>query len=388
MNTPNEKERLRLAEIAMRQHGSRVVTTPEGDRIQLEYRQTRFITQLHDYATKIANHKDPKFVQRRHGDFWKVDPDTQAKRMLSLLSANFQSIHSDYPNYRQSPYFDAIERVARRIYREGSLTAAIVGYTKTPLDEKSAKALIGALSFIAKCLRNAIRAAGQDYYNFSKNAKERHKRLHARVYAAMRKRSRLTILRPDTSYSSEVDQTNINHADPGVVTPDLLSAHRAQFGKYLNARFGSAMLDYFGEAEYGKDRKWHIHWIIILDAAKHQSDVLLTKQLGEHWKTTITGGLGHYWNCNAHKHLYRYLAIGKVDVNGENFRLGLRFMLAYFTLSGMFITLDLPEKFRSFSGMTNRLRESGKVAVGRPSTCAPMSIYGIRTDDLKRITWM
>ncbi len=388
MNRHNEKERDRLAELTMRQHGSRMVTTLEGDRVELEYRQARFITHLHEYANKVANHKDPKFTQRRYGDFWKVDLDTQARRMLSLLAANFESIRDDYPNYRQSPYFDAIERVAKRIYRKSSLIAAIVSYTKTPLDEKSAKALLGALRFIAKCLSNEIRAASQDYYNFSKNAKERHKRLHARVYTAMRKRSKLTILRLDTSYASEVDQTNHNQAEPGVITPEGLRVHRADFGKYLNARFGSAMLDYFGEAEYGKDRKWHIHWIIILDAAKHQSDVLLTKQLGEHWKTTITRGQGSYWNCNANKHLYRYLAIGKVDVNSENFRIGLRFMLAYITLPGMFIILDLPDKFRSFSGMTNRLRVSVKPAIGRPSTCAPMSTYGIRNEDLKRITWM
>jgi hypothetical protein len=308
--------------------------------------------------------------------------------MLHLLEADFESIRANYPNYRHSPYFEAIERIAKRIYRDGTLSAVVIGSAKTPLDENSARALLDALNFIAKCVSNAIRAASQDYYNFTKNAKERHKRLHARVYAAMRKRSRLTILRLDTSYASQVDQSTHNQALPEVITPRVLNAHRAEFGKYLNERFGSAMLDYFGEAEYGKERQWHIHWVIILDAAKHQCDVSLTKQLGEHWKTTITGGQGHYWNCNANKRWYKYLAIGKVDVNSETFRTGLRFMLAYVTLPGMFIKLDLPDKFRSFTGMISRLRPSVKSTGGRPSVCAPMPMYGIRPDDLKRIVWM
>lgn len=393
MNERDENERKRLGALALRQRGTRIINTPQGDRIQWKGKGTRFseaglITSLHAYANRVVNNKAPVFTLRKLMGCWKVFGDIQAQRMLHLLEMDFDAMRASYPNYRHSPYFDAIERVAKRIHRGGTLSAVLVGYLKVPLDEAQAKALLDALTFIAKCVERAVRSASQSYYNFSKNARTRHKRLHARVYAAMRKRSRLTILRLDTSYASHVDQATDGQAEAGIITPRVLDAHRALFGKYLNQRFGAAMLDYFGEAEYGSERQWHIHWIIILDAAKHQSDVLLCKQLGEHWKAVITGGQGHYWNCNANKRWYRYPAIGKVDVNCETFRMGLRFMLAYLTLSGMFMKLDLTDKFRSFTGMTNRLRVKVKAGAGRPSVCLPMPIYGVREDDLRRIVWM
>jgi hypothetical protein len=393
MNEQKERERKGLGAMALCQRGTRIINTPQGDRVQWKgkgtrYKQAGLITTLHAYANQIVNNKAPAFAMRKLLGCWKVFGDIQAQRMLRLLETDFDAVRASYPNYRHSPYFEAIERVAKRSYRRRTIIAVLIGYLKAPLDEKQAKALLEAMNFIAKSVEQAIRSASQDYYNFTKNARERHKRLHARVYAAMRKRSRLTILRLDTSYASDVDQAMDGQAEPGVITPRVLDAHRAKFGKYLHQRFGAAMLDYFGEAEYGSERQWHIHWIIILDAAKHQCDVLLTKQLGEHWKTVITGGQGHYWNCNANKRWYRYLAIGKVDVNSETFRMGLRFMLAYLTLAGMFMKLDLTDKFRSFTGMTNRLRRSVKSAAGRPSVCLPMPIYGVREEELRRIVWM
>lgn len=64
--------------------------------------------------------------------------------------------------------------------------------------------------------------------------------------------------------------------------------------------------------EYGIDKGYHLHTVILLDANQVQRDIRLGYAIGAHWKDVITNGQGTHYNCNACKHDYRNLGIGKI----------------------------------------------------------------------------
>lgn len=94
---------------------------------------------------------------------------------------------------------------------------------------------------------------------------------------------------------------------------DLISQHRDQFIKHLRDLFSKGLLGYVWRLEYGNEKGYHLHLIIMLDGNLHQQDVLLCKNLGEYWSNKITNDKGVYYNCNARKSKYRHLAIGKTN---------------------------------------------------------------------------
>ncbi len=92
--------------------------------------------------------------------------------------------------------------------------------------------------------------------------------------------------------------------------------HRERLIRLISTRgqkIGDALLDYIWKLEYGFDKSYHLHMLILLDGNQLQGDVVLAQRIGECWNNDITGGDGIYFNCNAIKDRYKKLGIGKIE---------------------------------------------------------------------------
>lgn len=67
--------------------------------------------------------------------------------------------------------------------------------------------------------------------------------------------------------------------------------------------------------EQGEWDGYHIHGIFFFDGSKECRDVHKGFEIGGLWQNDITGGAGHYENCNAHKERYPRLGIGMIHRN-------------------------------------------------------------------------
>ena len=125
--------------------------------------------------------------------------------------------------------------------------------------------------------------------------------------------------------------------------------HRQDLLKYLkkmpsnNAFIASAC-----KMEYGLDKKWHYHCLLLVDGDKLCGDVTIPRLIGEHWKKTITQGRGLYWNCNANKESYKCCGIGMVKHDDVDMREGLKKAVLYMTKPDYYIKLLVPGNDRKF----------------------------------------
>ena len=125
--------------------------------------------------------------------------------------------------------------------------------------------------------------------------------------------SRMEVLRIDFSYRQEFAHR--------------ITAEQAMtdFKNFKNNWRGKPSLFQYLEGhiwklEWGPGKGLHFHLILFFDSAKVKKDVYLAEQIGKYWVECITKGTGHYWNCNASKHKYRKLGIGKISADDEELR--------------------------------------------------------------------
>jgi len=76
----------------------------------------------------------------------------------------------------------------------------------------------------------------------------------------------------------------------------------------------------------------HMHLVIFYEADR-SGDVTICRRLGEYWVDRITGGLGSYYNSNAHKHNYKGrwgIAVGLIGRNNDEMRCALRDLIGLY----------------------------------------------------------
>lgn len=98
----------------------------------------------------------------------------------------------------------------------------------------------------------------------------------------------------------------------------LIKDYRAKFFRTIKRKYN--VKGFIWKLEYGGDKSFHYHCLIMLDGDLHREDITIAQDMGELWKQITTDestGLtrGIYWNCNAHKEKYRHLAIGQLNAS-------------------------------------------------------------------------
>lgn len=93
--------------------------------------------------------------------------------------------------------------------------------------------------------------------------------------------------------------------------------------RYLRERHdreGKAFLGCIWRIEYGQEKGYHLHMLILLNANRVREDVTHGRLICDYWNNAITRGSGTAYNCNANKQAYRFCGIGEVKWNDRDKR--------------------------------------------------------------------
>lgn len=100
---------------------------------------------------------------------------------------------------------------------------------------------------------------------------------------------------------------------PTSVTLEQAKEDLVKFQRYLREHPVLHSTGFVAKLEYGLLRGYHFHVLIFLNGHRQQSEVLIAKLLGDHWRSVICEGRGRYWNCNAEEYWQR--GIGMINYN-------------------------------------------------------------------------
>ncbi len=93
----------------------------------------------------------------------------------------------------------------------------------------------------------------------------------------------------------------IRHRDD--VALETIQRHRDIFlrhiGEYPNLLL-QGIKGCIWKLEEGNQSGLHLH-LLIFYSSERKSDVIVTRDIGEHWVNVVTDGWGDYWNTNADK---------------------------------------------------------------------------------------
>lgn len=327
----------RLAERVLTQRSHPLIQNNESDFIATNYREHKRdeLGDLHRYANAFAkSHLAPlaEIVPAKN-EFRIRGITSEYKNLLTHLSMNFRRIRDAYPKYKQSPIFEVFENVQRRFPEVNS------GAYRELMTEQQALHLIKKLKVAARFLHRRLRSpcVKKAYSNFRRNAQKTYWHLLAYFDSCFRTRSNLLAVRIDLGFY--LNDRHILQPDDSDQCPDFDSVAdwRDQFIDHLDKTFKDNLIGRVLKIEHGPEKKFHLHCLVLLDAAKHQKDVMIGKQLGEYWSKFITKGQGGYFNVNGSRTRHLWPALGKIDGTNPTVQVGLQLMAAYFTLAELYI---------------------------------------------------
>lgn len=161
------------------------------------------------------------------------------------------------------------------------------------------------------------------------------------------------------------------------ITLDEIQAHRKKF--FNNCRTNKLLggiVDYIWKLEEGNESGLHLH-ILIFYSAESCRDVYIAQQIGEYWKTVVTGGKGQYWNSNANKWLHKNfghgVGTGEIEWHEEEKREALRTNIRYMTKADQYLRMKYGEHCRLFG--TSQVQEKKKL--GRPRKQPALDVVAI-----------
>lgn len=141
-------------------------------------------------------------------------------------------------------------------------------------------------------------------FDRSWEARQRAQKVAEYTVDIVRYYSRTMIVRLDLSYLMD--------ARIGL-TIDQVFAHLDQLRYLIDWHpIFDRLVGYAWAIEQGERDGYHLHCIFYFDGSKECRDVYKGFEIGELWQLHITGGAGHFKNCNVHKDRYTRLGIGMI----------------------------------------------------------------------------
>ena len=282
------------------------------------------------------------------------------KSLLQALKTDFAALGRHYPMHVFNPYVEEFIRQAK------ACNAIETAMTISALRGDEITTGIKVLNDFVDSIRQAGNAPEfkDTIANFSRSANQRYRETNELINAHFKNHSRMLVMRFDFGYEKDKGWPGPTK-DP--VTYAETRKHRQELLKYLkkmpsnNAFIASAC-----RMEYGLDKKWHYHCLLLVDGADLRGDVTIPRLIGEHWKKTITQGRGLYWNCNANKDSYKCCGIGMVSHDDMDMREGLKKAVLYMTKPDYYIKLLVPDNHRTF--WKTNMPEPKTDKRGRPRT--------------------
>lgn len=173
--------------------------------------------------------------------------------------------------------------------------------------------------------------------------------------------SKVLAIRIDLGYARGTSSCIINNTNnsekKSIFNIDKFLSHLSIFLAVTNKFYSSSRLAYILKIEYGIDKGYHAHILILLNGHKHQQDISIAQKLGKSWSKDITEGLGVYWNCNANRIRYSKDAIGMIYRKDEQKREYLeKYVLTYLVKHDIPLEMLRERKFRKFRASHRKLK--------------------------------
>lgn len=114
--------------------------------------------------------------------------------------------------------------------------------------------------------------------------------------------AKLLLVRVDFGYSNQVK---------AYLTYQGVNKHRQQIINHIEQHY-PAFLGYLWKLEYTPEKSYHLHTLLIFNGNRLRGDILIARNIGNHWATEIIQDNGVYYNANQHKNQYAYELIGNI----------------------------------------------------------------------------
>lgn len=282
------------------------------------------------------------------------------ERICNCLKIDINAVLHHYPMHAFNPYVDEFVKLASE--RDLFEWQGVMPEQSDADIVKRIDALNGFVDALRKTGNSAkFKKTTSDFERPSnKNYSELCKYIdaHFKVY------SRLLVLRIDLGYKK--DQSWPDSAGNSV-TYENAKKHRTLLLSYMKKVLPQhSFVGFCWKLEYGLDKHWHYHWLLLLDGSLVREDVTIAKMIGDYWSNTITDGKGLYWNCNANKESYKSCGIGMIGHYDTAARDGLKKAALYMTKTDYYVKLLTPGNGRIFGKGNMPLLKT--ISMGRPRT--------------------
>ncbi|MGK8200697.1 hypothetical protein [Burkholderia cepacia] len=216
------------------------------------------------------------------------------------------------------------------------------------------------LALFVDCLNEAVeqirREGNDDAFRdwkkaFERQPNENEQTLWSLILACLNVNHHLSILRFDLGYAQYYSDPDLSGAL--AITYDKVRSHRAALRRFLKQELKKRLrpgackgMGFAIKGEYGLDKTYHFHVIVILNGDVVGEDISVTETICAQWRDTITNGKGGAYNCN--KASYRERGIGSIRYSDEKLRILRTKVVPYVTKPDFYIGMVKPEKHRSF----------------------------------------
>lgn len=151
--------------------------------------------------------------------------------------------------------------------------------------------------------------------------------------------AKLLLIRLDFGYSNEVKP---------YLTYQGVNKHRQQIINYIEQHY-PALLGYLWKLEYTPEKSYHLHLLLIFNGNQLKADILIARNIGNHWATEIIQDNGVYYNANQHKKQYAYEVIGNIPRKALQTRENLKEkLISYLVKLDPYIKAHIPAGKRVF----------------------------------------
>lgn len=335
-----EKALNSLAAKALDQHGF-IWKGPVLHRIKNHVKPASLI---HEVAPDLLVNSAPLFEleEVKRGKF-KLRPSELGERLVKAFSADFQQIEDEWVLHDKSPVYLLFYRLRRflpmdlRSYLDGLHT------------RDQAEAILAFLNQMvdALCRRLRRKAFKDRHANFCRNAIENFLGLSQCIDWLAQRHDVVVTLRFDLYLRAPGSQPVRFGDEPDVSLGEQIVELREHFHRSMDYRFGDDLLGYAWALEHGRETGFHIHYLVFARPDGNEDHAGLVDQLEIKW-LALTDGHGFVHNCNRHAQSYNPRAIGLVQLDDPQVIAGLRYIIVYFTLAGLYMTLKAPKAAKKF----------------------------------------
>jgi len=323
------------------------------------------ISSLHTLAAELRRSTKPLLSLRRiRGGRTHVGLTDFGRRLIDVVYADFERVMYDYRVHRFSPVFETVRQFARRIPKRYRFhldmdfapeeAAQMATYAKRWVNMLRRRLLRDGL----KAANENFRRGGIDIFNGTFDSIEWLSQSHPCV----------TSTRFDLHVGQQGSRPVEFDEELEVKELDLLMALRERFHRSLDRQFGKALLGYVWVLEHGRQRGFHIHYLLLLDPRGHEDHCAIVEAVGRKWCALTGGGEDDFFNCHLPAKGYRFRAIGLLRFDDHDAVKGLRFIVVYMTLATLFVKLDIGNRCAFGKG---RFPKAPAPSRGRPKKRSP-----------------